>query len=410
MRAVALAAAVAWAGLRARSPDAADQPVRLLAAPEDEALESVATRTRLALETLVADAEKKVRACEDGCTKDESQKLAAQLHRYETAMEQMQGYANTTVLNELHASRAVEADAAKRVANLRAVLSGTTYTEDMLKRQEESLTEQIAQVKADEKTTIRSLGQAERKLLAAQSDVQDKMNSAEVWATEIRSIERAAQLGDQYAEAMYASGIEKHSEAEAKEKRAKDLLRRADKLADRIDEHLSPPRIVHEEQEKKPSSEGWGTFEIGNLSLSNVSRDEPVAPKPAKPAEQRAEEPAEQPAVQPAEPPPAERAAVKTVHEKRRVPHAAPTFPAAQPAVQPAVLHSAAGAAPPKLRGAPQPASHATDSRALEAPSLPPADDDDDGPDRLFESSTEDDEMAAIDSELREAGAEDISS
>merc|ERR1719478_1134479 len=132
----------------------------------------------------------------------------------------------------------------------------------MLKRQEESLTEQIAQVKADEKTTIRSLGQAERKLLAAQSDVQDKMNAAEVWATEIRSIERAAQLGDQYAEAMYASGVEKHAEAKEKEKRAKDILKRADKLADRIDERLSPPRIVHEEHDEAPSNNGWGTWEL----------------------------------------------------------------------------------------------------------------------------------------------------
>merc|ERR1719478_300996 len=181
----------------------------------------------------------------------------------------------------------------------------------MLKRQEESLTEQIAQVKADEKTTIRSLGQAERKLLAAQSDVQDKMNSAEVWATEIRSIERAAQLGDQYAEAMYASGVEKHSEATAKEKRAKDLLRRADRLADRIDERLSPPRIVEEEHEKKPSSSGWGTFELPDgAALSNVTREEKRAPHPAQPPA------AAEPAKHEAEPQAAEHI------EKRRAPHA----------------------------------------------------------------------------------------
>jgi hypothetical protein len=186
MRAVAFAAAAAWAGLLARSPDAP---------AENEALESVATRTRVALETLISDAQEKVRACQEGCSKDESQKLAAQLHRYQTALEQLSEYGNTTVMDELRASRTVEAKASKRVANLRAVLSGTAYAEDMLEKQEEFLTQQLAQTKADEKTTIQSLGQAERGLLAAQSDVQDKMNAAEVWATEIRSIERAAQLG-----------------------------------------------------------------------------------------------------------------------------------------------------------------------------------------------------------------------
>merc|ERR1719478_391912 len=145
----------------------------------------------------------------------------------------------------------------------------------MLKKQEEFLTEQLAQIKADEKTTVSALGQAERKLLAAKSDVQDKRNAAEVWATEIRSIERAAQLGDQYAEAMYAAGVEKHSEANAKEKRAKDLLKRADKLADRIDERLSPPKIVHEEQAEAPSSSGWGTWELPGSKSHSTEQASP---------------------------------------------------------------------------------------------------------------------------------------
>merc|ERR1719440_851528 len=192
-------------------------------------------------------------------------------------------------MTELHASRIVEAKAEQRVGSLRAVLAGTSYSEDQLEKQEEFLTQQIAQIKADEKVTIASLGQAERKLLAAQSDVQDKREAAEVWATEIRSIERAAQLGDQYAEAMYASGVEKHPEAKEKEKRAKDILKRADKLADRIDERLSPPSIVEEEHEEKPSSSGWGTWELPNsTSLSNVSRED----RAAQPAELPAELPA----------------------------------------------------------------------------------------------------------------------
>jgi hypothetical protein len=381
MRAVALAAVVAWAGLLARSPDAAP------AAPDDEGLENVATRTRVALETLVAEAQQKVRACEDGCTKDESQKLAAQLHRYQTALEQLSEYANdnSTVLRELAASRIVEAKQKDNVANLRAVLSGSHYAEDTLEKQEEFLTEQIAQVKADEKTTIRALGQAERKLLAAQSDVQSKKDAAEVWATEILSIKRAAQLGDQYAEAMYASGVEKHAEAKEKEKRAKDLLKRADKLADRIDERLSPPSIVEEEHEDKPSSSGWGTWELPNsTSLSNVSREDRAAQPAEHPAEHRANHSAEH------------RANHSAEHRAEQTNSAA-----AAPAEK--------RVAPRALLRRPLPALDATDSADApeEASSPSVLDDDDSGPDRLFEAQTEDEEMNDIESELRETGADD---
>jgi hypothetical protein len=99
----------------------------------------------------------------------------------------------------------------------------------------------------------------------------DKEKAAEVWATEVRAIERAAQLGDQYSEAMYATGLEKHAKAKEKEKRAEDLLKRADALADRVEKKMEPPGIVAEEHEDNVSDNNWGSwFPTGNKSNSSL--------------------------------------------------------------------------------------------------------------------------------------------
>merc|ERR1719160_1841154 len=102
-----------------------------------------------------------------------------------------------------------------------------------------------------------ALKEAERKVVVTEAEADAKSKDVEVWATEVQSIVRAAQLSDQYADAMYAAGVEKMSHASAKEERAEHLLKKAGTLADRIEGHLAPKPIVQNEHDA-PSSGGWG--------------------------------------------------------------------------------------------------------------------------------------------------------
>lgn len=252
----------------------------------DASWDAVAASARATLETLVHDVEVEMGKCtaaNAGCDEQATKQQAAQLHRYKTALAEFAKVEQSSVVSELKKAQGDRDGLRATVAKLKTVVLGTELGAQSLVRQKQLIEQEQEHMAADRDRATATLSEAEAKLAAAQQDAEDKENAAMLWATEVQSIARAAQLSDQYAEAMYATGVEKFSHAKAKEERAEQLLHRAGTLADKIEGHLSPESIV-EHEHQAPSSGGWGSADATTTTTA--------APEADKAEEAEQEEPA----------------------------------------------------------------------------------------------------------------------
>jgi len=238
---------------------------------------SVAADAHAELETMIHDAESSMEAAQ-ACTGEKCEEdvriNSAKLHRYETAMEELGQIENSSIVIDLHKSKEKYATVKANMAQLEALRSSSILHLDMIEKEEKALLAHKKQIQQDLTGVEEVLRGAATEMSGSDADVQTKQEEAISWEAQVRAIVRAAQLSDQFADSVYAAGIEKHSEAAAAQSRADNLLRRAGELADRVDSAMTPPAII-EDHDSSITVGGWGS---GNSSTeSEVEPTEPAS-------------------------------------------------------------------------------------------------------------------------------------